>query len=122
MRFELLGVLVLAACAQPSSSDQRICTLIGCNDGLNVQVSSLAQSATVTVRAGNQVIGTFRCDPGNPCQSFIQDQTPNAVNVTVEVSGGTVNRNYTPEYRTVTPNGEGCPPACRQATVTVAVN
>jgi hypothetical protein len=120
-------VALVAACAgveqEPEPEPQQICTLIGCNDGLSVQVTSaVTQSITVTVRANNQVLRTFRCDPGNPCASFIENQMPASVSVTVEAPGGTVNRAYTPEYRTARPNGPNCPPACRQATITVAVS
>lgn len=118
---------LVAGCAgvepEPEPEPQQVCTLIGCNDGLSVQVTSaVTQSITVTVRANNQVIRTFRCEPGNPCTSFIEDQMPTSVSVTVEAPGGTVNRVYTPEYRTARPNGPNCPPTCRQATITVAVS
>src|SRR5688572_17814017 len=124
MRNWMGTVLVgLTACTSQPAPSEQVCTLIGCNDGLRVEVTStLAQPATVTVRAGNQIIGTFRCEPGQPCATFIENQTPESVSVTVEVSGGTVNRTYTPEYRLARPNGENCTPTCRQATVTVNVS
>ena len=121
MKFWLALVSVAVSCTSPPET--QVCTLIGCNDGLNVQVnSSVAQALAVTVRAGSQIIGSFRCDAGAQCSSFIDNQTPAAVNVTVEMGGRTLNRSYTPAYRTARPNGEGCPPACKQATIAVAVD
>ena len=116
--------LVVAACAsEPDVEPQRICTLIGCNNGLAVEVnSSLAQSFTVNVQTGTQVIHTFRCDPGQPCRAFIENQTPEEVTVHLQTGQGTVSRSYRPEYRMNRPNGPDCPPACRQATVTVNVS
>ncbi|HEX6064680.1 MAG TPA: hypothetical protein VFZ04_10700, partial [Longimicrobiales bacterium] len=118
------GALVLvAACVGANQEPERVCTLIGCNNGLAVEVnSSLQQSVTVTVQAGAQVIHTFQCDPGQPCRAFVDNQTPDEVTVHVQTAQGTVSRTYRPEYKLNRPNGPDCPPECRQATVTVNVS
>jgi hypothetical protein len=101
----------------------RVCTMIGCENGLAVEVnSSLQQSFTVNVRTGSQVIHTFRCDPSQPCRAFVSNQTPAQVTVTLETTQGPVSRTFQPEYRMNRPNGPDCPPECRQATITFAVN
>ena len=53
MRTIVAGALVLvAACVGANQEPERVCTLIGCNNGLAVEVnSSLQQSVTVTVQA-----------------------------------------------------------------------
>ena len=122
--------LILIACTSnstesdnPAQQPTRVCTMIGCEDGLAVEVnSSLRQSFTVNVRSGNQVIHTFRCDPGQPCRAFVSNQTPAQVTVTLETAQGLVSRTFQPEYRMNRPNGSDCPPECRQATITVSVN
>ena len=116
--------VLVAACAN-TSEPQRICTLIGCENGLAVEVNhSLQQSFTVNVRVGAQTIHTFRCDPGQPCRAFVSNQTPGEVTITIDAGGGQapVSRTYRPEYRMNRPNGPDCPPECRQATVTLTVS
>jgi hypothetical protein len=121
----LVMALALAACAsrQPEEEAQRVCTMIGCNNGLAVEVNSSAQqSLTINVQAGTQTLHTFRCEPGQPCRAFIDNQTPEQVTVHVQSASGTVSKTYRPEYRMNRPNGPDCPPECRQATVTVSVS
>ena len=121
-RLALCLILWLAACAG-NQEPQRACTLIGCNDGLNVTVNSaLQQNISVTVKSGAQTLHTFTCSPGQPCVSFLDNQTPSNITVQVTTSAGTISRDYTPEYKVSRPNGPGCDPECRQATVTVSVN
>ena len=121
-RLALCLILWLAACAG-NQEPQRACTLIGCNDGLNVTVNSaLQQNISVTVKSGAQTLHTFTCSPGQPCVAFLDNQTPSNITVQVTTSAGTISRDYTPEYKVSRPNGPGCDPECRQATVTVSVN
>ena len=118
------GAAFLGACAN-MSEPQRVCTLIGCDDGLSVVVNhTLPQSFTVTVRVATQTLHTFRCDPGQPCQAFVRNQTPEEVTVSIDAGGGQppVSRTYRPEYRINRPNGADCPPDCKQATVTLTAS
>jgi hypothetical protein len=122
MRGLVLSAVVLMACVG-NQEPQRVCTLIGCNDGLNVTVtSSLQQDISVTVKSGAQTLHTFTCSAGQPCMAFLDNQTPANVTVQIATSAGTISRDYTPEYKVSRPNGPGCDPECRQATVTVSVN
>ena len=120
----MFWVLLLAGCASATEQEpQQVCTLIGCSNGLAVEVnSSLQQSVTVNVQAGTQVIHTFRCDPGQPCRAFVENQTPEEVSVHLQTPQGTVSKTFRPEYRANRPNGPDCPPDCRQATITLAVS
>lgn len=121
MKLLLAGIAVMiGACGITSPQD---CTLIGCTNGLAVVVNtSLQQQMTVTVKAGTQTLATLQCSAGTPCNTFIENQTPSEVQVTINVSGGTVNRTYNPQYQMHRPNGENCPPECKQATITVNVS
>lgn len=124
-RWVLVLIAGVAASCANTSEPQRVCTLIGCENGLTVEVNqSLQQSFTVNVRAGTQTIHTFRCDPGQPCRAFISNQTPDEVTVSIDAGGGQqpVSRTYRPEYRLNRPNGPDCDPECKQATVTLTVS
>ena len=118
----MVATLMVAGCALWSKPPVRACTKVGCSSGLAVEVTnSLQQAVTVNVRSGNQIIHTFRCEPGQPCRSFIENQTPERVVVSVQYSGGPVSKEFTPVYQMNRPNGPDCPPDCRQATVTLTV-
>lgn len=120
----LLGALVVAGCAGNSNNAEeppRVCTMIGCNNGLSVVISGPQRDYTVTVKSGGTVLHSFTCRANEPCQGFVENQTPASVTVDVTSSAGTVSRSFTPEYRMNRPNGPDCPPECRQATVTVAM-
>lgn len=119
----LIVLTALAGCANVTEEPPQACTEIGCSDGLAVEVvSSLAQSISVTVKAGAQELHTFRCDPGQPCRAFIDNQTPAEVTIEVQTAQGAVSKTYRPEYQINRPNGPGCPPECKQATVTVTLS
>ena len=123
MKLAVVVWAVVASCANVAEEPPRACTEIGCSDGLAVEVnSSLTQSITVSVRAGAQELHTFRCDPGQPCRAFIENQTPAEVTVVVQTAQGDVSKTYRPAYQINRPNGPGCPPDCKQATVTVALS
>lgn len=122
-RIVVWALVLVAACVGANQEPERVCTLIGCNNGLAVEVSSsLQQSLTVTVQAGAQVLHTFQCDAGQPCRAFVDNQTPEEVTVHVQTAQGTVSKTYRPEYKLNRPNGPDCPPECRQATVTVNIS
>ena len=118
--FVIVACLGVAGCS--AVSEPHGCTLIGCNDGLNVVVNaSLQQDFTVTVSSGGQTLQTFTCRAGQQCFGFVENQTPATVTVSLATSTGPVSKQFTPEYRINKPNGPNCPPDCRQATVTVTV-
>jgi hypothetical protein len=120
--FAILGIAVTLACAG-NTEPQRVCTLIGCNDGLNVVVNSaLQQDYTVTVTSGGQTLHSFTCRPGQPCQAFVENRTPATVTVALATAMGPISKDFTPEYKISKPNGPDCPPDCKQATVTVTVS
>lgn len=118
-----LGLLLLLVGGCSVNEPDRVCTLIGCNDGLNVSVvSAQQQDLTVTVKSGTEVLHTFTCFAGQHCMTFIDNKTPANVTVQVASGSGTISQDYAPVYTASRPNGPGCDPECRQATVTVNVS
>jgi hypothetical protein len=61
------------------------------------------------------------CAPGGPCVAFFAGRTPESATVRVIAGAQVVSRELRPDYERVQPNGPGCPPVCRQATVVVAL-
>ena len=119
----LLAGLVITSCAS-NTGPERACTLIGCDNGVEVQVvHSLGQPFSVTVRntLGDPMY-SFICQPGQPCRAFIAGQTPQDVRVTVNAPQGEVSKTFKPEYKISKPNGPDCPPDCKQATIVMNVS
>jgi hypothetical protein len=116
----MLGVTVLACSS--SGQQQQVCTLIGCNPGLAIEVTgTISGRTTVEVTASGQTPRSFECNPGQICRGFLENFMPSQATVTVRLPDRTVQRNVTPQYRDVRPNGPNCDPVCRQATVQVAI-
>jgi hypothetical protein len=117
----VLAALAAPACGVAPRADA--CTLIGCEDGWNVELAggTLPATYTLQVRVQGAVVASVQCSPANPCgrQVFLPGVT--AEQADLEIIGGDVPLRWTvrPEYRTVQPNGPSCPPACRQARVRV---
>ena len=117
-RFVFLFTALLA-CA--NSQEPVVCTLIGCNGGLMIEVTGTGGArATVEVSASGQQTRTFECDAGQGCQRFLENFTPAQARVTIRLADRTVERTVSPQYRVSRPNGPRCAPECRQATVQVA--
>ena len=119
----LVLVGLLALCAAPSgcgSTGPRACTEIGCSDGLTVVLEG-ASAASFTVTATAEGRSEMRECESTGCVLFFQDFTPAEVTITYASGDREVVETFSPEYRTSRPNGEGCPPECLQATVTLVI-
>ena len=101
------------------------CTLIGCESGLRVDFQTAPTGAyRVEVQAaGASEVLAFDCADPARCRpgAFFRDFTAPAATITVTTARGTVRRAVQLSYVTSRPNGEGCPPVCRQASVTVSL-
>ncbi|HET7274637.1 MAG TPA: hypothetical protein VFI91_05630 [Longimicrobiaceae bacterium] len=118
----LMGITACTNNTPPPPST--VCTLIGCENGLAVEIAGERTGAVdVTVETAGQDARTFECaDPNQPCRNFFGGFMPSEVTVTVRASDGSVStESFTPTYETTYPNGPDCPPGCEQATVTVEV-
>jgi hypothetical protein len=113
------AALLLASCNPLTQS----CTLIGCHDGLVVELGStttgpIRVEAWSELRIAPQV---FECAAGDPCPSAVfPDFQGHNVTVRVTTAAGVRTQEFTgvayePQY----PNGRRCGAACEQAIVTV---
>ena len=119
-----LAAAALAAAGCNGSAEPRICTQIGCNDGLQVELrGSLPDSYTVSASASGLPTQTVECSPGRECGEtlFFPEFMPASVTITVRGSGVDVQQSFTPTYETSRPNGPDCPPECRSGKVIVEV-
>jgi hypothetical protein len=114
--------LLSTACSTPSPAPaQRACTMIGCEDGLAVEIDGTPQGAyRVEARAPGESPRVRECASPAACgQIFFAGFLPEEVTVVVTAGDATSSRTVRPQVETVRPNGPDCPPTCRQARVTV---
>ena len=118
----LLALCLAAGCDSPTE----VCTLIGCDSGLAVQLNRLPVGAfTVEVLPDVPLpnIPTYRMDcPGvsDPCSSriFFPGLFLTRVSVRVTTTVGSITHPVTTvSYSTSYPNGRQCSPSCRRATI-----
>jgi hypothetical protein len=129
----LFPVLLLTGCSLE-------CTLIGCNDGVNVQYSaalapgdyevdiatslgSATCSLTVTAEgSADQCSGTLANVTAGSRQLFVPGRpTDIAIQITGE-AGEVADDSFTPDYEVSQPNGPGCGPECHNAEVELDVS
>ncbi|HEX7122283.1 MAG TPA: hypothetical protein VF178_07950 [Gemmatimonadaceae bacterium] len=135
--YRLLLVIVLTApllgarCVAMFGPDERGCTLIGCESGLWVHLSSLpAAPFTVEVIVPGKEPGVgvpsyvYTCDVGEPCSSdiFFPGLAIEDPIVRVTSAAGTFEIRFQEvEYPAHHPNTHRCPPRCHIGHVTVDV-
>jgi hypothetical protein len=112
-------VLLLASCNTLTTA----CTLIGCEDGLMVNLEGTPPGA-YRVEAWSEIKvnpRVFECGAGETCQPvFFPLFTGENVTVRVTTAAGTRTLKFTGvEYESLYPNGRRCGAACQQASVTV---
>lgn len=107
----------LLACDDPTG---RPCTEIGCSDGLYVVVQGtpgLEFAVVAATSAGDERTVSCVVDPDGSCLAGFYGFLPDEVTLAVSGGGQQVSVTLEPAYEDVQPNGPGCPPICRQATV-----
>ncbi|MFN2431949.1 MAG: hypothetical protein ABR599_03885 [Gemmatimonadota bacterium] len=118
------GLLLVAftAIACGGDGEPRACTLIGCSSGLQVELESPPAApfrieASAVGSGGRYVV---ECTDTEACRSvLLQDFTPAQVRIRTVSADGAMAWLAEPVYRENRPNGAGCPPVCRVATVVV---
>lgn len=95
------------------------CTLIGCDDELEVAVAGhVPDSFLVVVRAsdtGEEV--SMHCD--GACSGTFPQFAPATVIIEIEWDGGTISETRQPDYDVHQPNGPRCGPECSVGTLLV---
>jgi hypothetical protein len=96
--------------------------MIGCNPGLAVEVNgTISGRTTVEVATTGESPRTFECNASQPCRGFLENFMPSQATVTIRLPDRTVQRNISPQYQDVRPNGPNCDPVCRQARAQVSL-
>ena len=118
--FMPLLLLALAGCEAITGGG---CTLIGCINGLGVKLDDPPAGAfRIEVRSpgGGAATYSVNCASAVQCgggRAYFADYMPPQVEITVVSDAGSVKRQVEPRYVESRPNGDGCGPVCRQATV-----
>ncbi|HEX6694999.1 MAG TPA: hypothetical protein VF035_09910 [Longimicrobiales bacterium] len=112
---------IAGGCASNSQEGPIACTLIGCEAGLAVDVKGdRGGDVSVKVTAADGQSRTFECEAeAATCSAFFADYMPANVTVTVTKQESNTVRSFAVTYGEVHPNGEACPPVCRQGRVDV---
>ena len=112
-----LGMVLLSAGCATKQEGPQACTRIGCESGLSVTIrGDRGGDVTVKVASAEGVVREFQCDgDARDCTAFFGGYMPDDnVTITVTKQEGSVVRAVPVTYRDVQPNGEDCPPVCRQ--------
>jgi len=99
----------------------RSCTDAGCANGLTVEFTGpLPEEFTLTAEASGEAPKTRECSATHPCGGivFFRDYFPKRVTLTLESGNQSQTATVSPSYHTWRPNGECCPPKCRNGGVT----
>lgn len=115
----LAGLLLLSGCTA-----DKACTLIGCTDGLSLALSGgIPASFELTLSAEGQAPKKISCPGGTadyiclPQSVFVNNYTPDRVELTLSAREQQLSGSYTPVYTSSEPNGPGCGPSCRQGRI-----
>jgi hypothetical protein len=114
--------LVTAACT--SATQEQACTLIGCSDGLVVRVEGAPEGmTTIELKRPFRSPVVLTCTGPDHCAGGIQfaDQTPAHAIITITSGDRVKSVELDLAYTKSRPNGPGCEPECRQASVTVVL-
>lgn len=121
MKTMIMAVLtgLAAGCSSASvPGEETMCTLIGCSSGLTVAIDGPAIGPFTVEASDGSVMETFVCPTGARCErATFDDFMPETVTVRIIGGADTATTSAEPTYTTLQPNGPGCPPTCRQATV-----
>ncbi len=123
-----IGVTALAgACAGSSaSSAPKACTLIGCDNTVQLLITGAGASSVtrISVSAPGDTAISRTCSASAPCtgpNGVVFSYAPDTLIVTLTTNAGTSTFTEVPAYTLFSPNGPDCPPTCKTATVAITV-
>jgi hypothetical protein len=119
----LLAVLISSGCEESGIGGGRVCTEIGCDDGVTVQLSEErpdSLSLTIFLDEHSEAFDSVICtEQVSSCVIRAGGITPEKVTVEVKWSNEEFRQTFYPEYESFQPNGPNCPPECRMATIDI---
>ena len=123
VRVKISSLALVVALAVAGCQSSTVCTLIGCLNGLWVEIQN-APAGPITVQASEGTSGsvhTEACPGTSGCTNklFFREFSPNQVRLTITTTGGTREQVAVPTYETSQPNGPKCGPTCRSGTVRI---
>ena len=98
------------------------CTLIGCYDGLRVEIQGFADTEYEVVaseREGESRTGECVAASDGRCWVWFESYYPSEVTLSVTGVDQQVSVTLQPAYQESQPNGPDCPPTCRLAAVKI---
>ena len=116
----LVAGLTLGSCGV---FEPKMCTLIGCDSGLRIQVESAPVGAykVEVLNSSGAATVTFNCSGGG-CVFIAQGYEAPSVDVRVTTTLGSRTTHLTGIVYTISnPNGDECPPVCKQGSVTAPI-
>ena len=123
-----LGLFTATACGVNGPRDGKECTLIGCNSGLTVHLNAKPTGTykveVFALSPNQQPVYVYECSVASSCQQdiFFSGLIVSHPFVRITTSIGTKTVEIpSVNYVTSRPNGPGCDPECRQATVNVDI-
>ena len=121
--FILLMGLIGTGCDKLSIGGDRVCTEIGCSDGISLRISGERPdtiSISIKKNQETELIGSGQCtEPDQSCRLFVQGETPESITVEIGWEGEAFKDTFIPQYEEFQPNGPDCPPTCSVATVEI---
>jgi len=119
----LFIITISTGCGETGIGNGQACTLIGCDDGITIQLSDErpdSLSLTVYTDDTSEAIDSILCThQDTSCFIRLGGLTPETVAVEIEWNSGAFRETFTPKYESFQPNGAGCPPVCSIATVDI---
>jgi len=115
----LLLLTLSAGCDKMGIGGDQACTQIGCDDGINVQLSDErpdSLSLTIYLDDETEAFDSIVCTNQEPsCVLRTGGITPETVTVEIKWDTEEYRQTFTPEYESFQPNGPDCPPVCNIA-------
>jgi hypothetical protein len=119
----LLAVILSSGCEEMGFDGGRVCTEIGCDDGVLVQLSEErpdSLSLTIYVDDNTEAFDSVICtDQVRSCGIRAGGITPEKVTVEIKWDNEEFRQTFSPDYEIFQPNGPNCPPDCEIATIDI---
>lgn len=100
-----------------------MCTQIGCDDGVTVQLSEErpdSLSLTIYIDDNSGAFDSVICtDQVSSCIIRAGGVTPEKVTVEIKWANEEFRQTFSPEYERFQPNGPDCPPVCEVAAIEI---